>query len=292
MNASLLRHRRPRSATGRTVGWLAVVSSLAIALLGPGVASVYAFTAGDNGHPTNGPYTDLKGGTAIFTFEQNAQLTCDGNNGALGFTFKLDYSVTGTLPAGATVVVYLSPNQGAINGNANGNAAAYIAAVESNYSVVAVGGLSGTGTLTINLSVTTPFQLASGGVLGVGAWQVNTTSSPVTNKTNSLNCTDATPTPTPTPNVTPTPTPRVTPTPTPVVTPTPTPTPTPTAKPTGQVLSATATPKITLPPTSTFGGDGSGSNSDAWRLFLIGFAAIMAGVLVMTPERRKVRTRR
>ena len=62
--------------------------------------------------------------------------------------------------------------------------------------------------------------------------------------------------------------------------------------PTGDVLSATATPKITLPPTSTFGGGGSGSNTDAWRLFLIGFAAIMAGALVMTPERRKVRTRR
>ena len=49
-----------------------------------------------------------------------------------------------SLPAGASLVIYLSPNQGAINNNANGDEAGYIADVESNYGVINFpGGLSG-----------------------------------------------------------------------------------------------------------------------------------------------------
>ena len=72
----------------------------AMALFRP--ATVLGFTAGDNGHPTSGPYSDLNGGTATFTFQNNAQLFCDSNDGATSFTFRLDYNVTGTLPAGST----------------------------------------------------------------------------------------------------------------------------------------------------------------------------------------------
>ena len=68
------------------------------------------------------------------------------------FTFKLDYNVTGTLAAGSTVVVYLSPNQGAINGNAGGDEAGYIADVESNFVVLDVGNLSGSGNADVRCS--------------------------------------------------------------------------------------------------------------------------------------------
>ena len=157
-----------------------------------------AFTAGDNGHPTSGPYSDLKGGSATFTFQSNGQLTCNADDGALGFSFHLNYSGA-NLPAGATIVVYLSPNQGAINGNAGGDDAGYIAQVESNYVVVNVGGLSGSGSLSVSLPVTHSFTLASGGVLGVIATESDGTSVS-TSKTNSLNCTEAAPTPSPTPS--------------------------------------------------------------------------------------------
>ena len=109
----------------------------AMALIRP--ETVLGFTAGDNGHPTSGPYSDLNGGTATFTFQNNAQLFCDSNDGASSFTFNLDYNVTGTLAAGSTVVVYLSPNQGAINGNGGSDPDAYVADVESNFVVLDVG---------------------------------------------------------------------------------------------------------------------------------------------------------
>ena len=80
-------------------------------------------------------------------------MTCNADDGALGFSFHLNYSGA-SLPAGATIVVYLSPNQGAINGNAGGDVAGYIAQVESNYVVLEVGGLSGSGSLGVSLAVT------------------------------------------------------------------------------------------------------------------------------------------
>ena len=160
-------------------------------------AAVAAFTAGENGHPTSGPYSDLKGGTASFTFETDATLTCDANDGAKGFDFTVNYSVSGAaLPAGATLVVYLSPNQGAINGNAGGDEAGYVTQVESNYSVIDVAGLSGSGTIAVDLAVTHGFTLATGGVLGVFASENG--GQGWTAKTNSLNCSEAEGSPTPT----------------------------------------------------------------------------------------------
>jgi len=216
------------------------------ALVGPGTGTALAFTPGDNGHPTSGPYSDLKGGSASFTFQTNMTINCTGNNTAQQFNMHLNYSGA-SLPAGATIVVYLSPNGGAINNNAGGNDAAYIAQVESNYKVIDVGGLSGSGTLTFSVSVTHPFQLSGGGVLGVIATESDGTSVS-TSKTNSINCGEAlatpTPTPTPAPTATPTPAPTATPTPAPTATPTPAPTATPTPAPT-----ATPTPAPTATPT-------------------------------------------
>ncbi len=242
-----------RSHTFRTAGWLAVAGMLATALLAPSSVLSAGYTPGANGHPTSGPYSDLKGGTATFTFEQNGQLFCSAGDTATSFSFKLDYS-NANLPAGSSIVVYLSPNQGAINGNAGGDASGYIADVESNYGVITFGsGLSGSGTIDVDVNVTKAFTATGGGILGVVATESG--GAVVTNsKTNSLNCTEAQPTPTPT--VAPTPTPTVEPTPTPTVAPTPTPTveptPTPTVEPTPTpTVAPTPTPTVAPTPTPT-----------------------------------------
>jgi hypothetical protein len=223
---------------------------LAAAML-PG--AVAAFTPGENGQPTSGNQTDLQGraGDVTFLFQKNMTINCTDDNTTQQFNIQLDYTITGEpLPAGSVLVVYLSPNNGAIEGNAGGDEAGYISTVESNEISIDMSGLSGSGTLTFSIAVTSPFQLVSGGVLGVIANDVDGTA--WTTKTNSINCGEELPTPTPevtptpTPEVTPTPTPEVTPTPTPEVTPTPTPevTPTPTPE-----VTPTPTPEVTPTPT-------------------------------------------
>src|SRR3954464_1246537 len=115
---------RRRHLTIRSLGWIAVLAMLLGSLMPVGAAASAGYTPGDNGHPTNGPYSDLKGGDATFTFQQNGQLFCTANDTATSFSFKLDYE-DADLPAGSSIVVYLSPNQGAINNNAGGNDATY-----------------------------------------------------------------------------------------------------------------------------------------------------------------------
>jgi hypothetical protein len=226
----------------RAIGWLVVFAMLAAAML-PG--AVAAFTPGENGQPTSGNQTDLQGraGDVVFDFQTNMTINCTDDNTTQQFNINLDYEIDGDpLPAGSMLVVYLSPNNGAINGNAGGDEAGYISTVESNEISIDMSGLDGSGTLTFSIPVTDPFQLVSGGVLGVIASDVDGTS--WTTKTNSINCGEELPTPTP--EVTPTPTPEVTPTPTPEVTPTPTPevTPTPTPE-----VTPTPTPVVTPTPT-------------------------------------------
>lgn len=112
---------------------------------------------------------------------------------------------------------------------------------------------------------------------------------------------DAAPTPTPTPiaAATPTPTPTLTPAPTPTPTPTPTATPEreqtqdssadaePVSTPTGEVLTEVGTPRITLPPTDTMRPQtNQPASGDAWRLVVLGLAALVAASLVLTPTRR------
>ena len=178
----------------RTMIVVAALAALALSIafgLRPPTAA--AFTPGENNHPNGGPYSDLKGGTATFTFQQNAQLTCDSEDNASSFTFHIDYNITGTLPDDATLVVYLSPNNGAINGNSGGDDAGYIADVESNFKIVTeVGGLSGTGTLDVVLPISSPFQLVTGGVLGVFASEDPSVEGAQSwsSKTNSLNCSE------------------------------------------------------------------------------------------------------
>lgn len=90
---------------------------------------------------------------------------------------------------------------------------------------------------------------------------------------------------------TPTPTPPgggATPTPTPTVAPTAgeTATPSPTVAPTGTSGGETGTPVATLPPTDIFAGE-SQPSPDSWRLVLIAIAGLLAGTLVLTPNRKR-----
>jgi hypothetical protein len=112
--------------------------------------------------------------------------------------------------------------------------------------------------------------------------------------------THATPTPTPETHATPTPTPETHATPTPTPKPTPTPgggeqgaTPTPTPTPGGGVSGATGTPTVhvTLPPTDTDLSAAGPEGSDGWRIVLLGLAALLAAVLVVTPARGSIRRR-
>src|SRR5919198_286758 len=286
MNTTAKHRRGGRMSLLRPAGWLGVVAMLAIAILGPSAGSALAvtFNPGQNGHPTSGHLTDLKGrgGDVVFKFQTNMTINCDGST-TQQFNMKLDYDITGAaLPAGSTLVVYLSPNQGAINNNAGGDEAGYISTVESNEGSVDMSGLSGSGTLTIHLSVSHPFQLSGGGVLGVIADDKDGTSA-WTTKTNSINCGEALATPTPTPTEAPTPTPTEAPTPTPTAT---APAATPTPTPTGGVEAATGTPRVTLPPTDTLGGGQQGGSS-SWRMILIVMAGVLAGILTLTPKKAR-----
>ncbi len=265
-------YRSERTMTRGSVfiGMAAVIAALALVasvLVGWSVERALAFEPGGNGHPTSGNLTNLMGraNDVTLTFQTNATLTCTSNT-ATSFTFNLNYAISGApLPAGAHVVVYLSPNNGAISNNSGGNDAAYVAAVESNETSVDMSGLSGSGTVTFTLAVTTPFQLSGGGVLGVIANDVG--GKIFNSKTNSLNCTEAT-APTPTPTVT------VTPAPTPTATTTVVPTATASAvaaspTPTTAVLAAVALP-------ATGGGAGSGSGYSQIAFILAGALALLA----------------
>src|SRR5262245_51656219 len=157
---TLTSRRRPVGLRG--LGWLAVVTMVAWAMVGPGVAVVSAFEPGENGMPTSGNLTDLMGRADDVTldFQTNLTINCDSDGTAQQFNIHLDYSISGAaLPAGSTIVVYLSPNNGAINNNSGGDDAGYIATVESNEITIDVGGLSGSGTLTFSIPITSPFQL-------------------------------------------------------------------------------------------------------------------------------------
>jgi hypothetical protein len=221
---------RPRLA--RRLSWLAVLSLTSAALFAPSSA-VQAAGPGDNGNgwPDGGPKSSgtvdgSASGVAGGATMNNAEMFC---NGTSADHFSGSFVLNKDFDAGSTIVVYLSAN--------NGSNASPAANVSKNYEVVAVGDA---GTYTFTLDITSPFTSSAGGVLIVFA--VNDDGTVISSsKTNSLNCTEATVTPTPTPVVTPTPTPVVTPTPTPVVTPPPTPpgsTPTPTPAPTEEPRQA------------------------------------------------------
>ena len=256
-----------RHIVQRTLLWafgstIAVVMILAASMMALAVSTgaVDAYNPGTSGHPTSGNLSDLKGRGKDVTlaFQRNANIYCNGEEWAATFTFNLDYRISGApLPAGSTLVVYLSPNNGAINYDGGSDAAAYISAVESNEVALSMAGRGGSGTLTFTLYVTTAFEATHGGVLGVVANDIDGSSWET--KDRSLNCFEAatpasTPTATASPTAAPTSTPTATPTATSTATATATPTETPTATPTAtptEAPTATATATPTDAPSAT-----------------------------------------
>ena len=112
----------------------------------------------------------------------------------------------------------------------------------------------------------------------------------------------STPTPTPTGDTgsstaTPTPTPtgdsgssNATPTPTPASGGTESSTATPTPKPAGEVESSTGTPKATVPPTSTL-DEAPVSGGSSLPIALIGLSGLMTGLFIVRPSPLKIRNR-
>ena len=160
-------------------------------MLGPGTGLVSAFTPGENGMPTSGNQTDLQGRAddVTLTFNDTRTINCTGDT-AQQLNVELDYSISGAaLPAGSTLVVYLSPNNGAINNNAGGDAAGYIAdrRIERNLDRrVGAEWLRHADVLDPRHD---PFVIAHGGVLAVIATDVD--GSEFNSKTNSINCGEA-----------------------------------------------------------------------------------------------------
>jgi hypothetical protein len=286
MSTTAKQHRRTGFVPFPVAGWLGVVAMLAIAILGPS-ATLAAGPGGDDNLPNSG-HTSNTGGI-VPTMLKNAEMTCDENSSVQNISGQ--FTLSGTAGANTYVVIYLTPN--------NGSDASPVDNVEDNEVKVDISGQSGT--VNFSLNITSPFTTTKGGVLAVFAMDVDGTI--FTSKSNSLNCTEGEPTPPPPTNPPPTNPPPTNPPPTnppptnppptnpPPTNPPPTATPTgtvvpeePTPTPTGGVEAATGTPRVTLPPTDTVGGDQQGGGS--WRMLLIVMAGLLAGILALSPRQR------
>ncbi len=239
-------------------GWLAAALAAGTALLAP-AAVLAAGPGGVDNVPTSGHTSDTGGVTP--TMLANATLSCDAGDSVLGLAGH--FTLSAMAGANTHVVIYLTPN--------NGSDASPAGNVEDNEVTVDISGKSGD--VAFSLPVTSPFTTTKGGILAVFAMDQDGTI--FSSKSNSLNCGEATPTPTPT----------EAPTPTPTATPNPEVTPTPTVAPTPTVVAETPTPGITPPPTDTAASNGSSGSSSGPVLLLLG--ALTAAGAVLTPARRR-----
>jgi hypothetical protein len=293
----------PGIPSARRLGWLAVLMMIAVAALGPGAAGVAGHNdaPGNNGtikvHEGDGePKVETKNEPHVCTFHIHGMFFDSHSSGY--------YWLEQQPPTGRAVVV----TQTSWSASASGHWRSVV------YSLAP-------GHYQVHAKQTSP--MTPGGEKTKTFWvkcgeTPKPTPTPKVTPTPVVTPTPTPHTPTPTPVVTPTPTPHI-PTPTPVTpTPTPTPggggggaTPTPTpggggggATPTpppggggggatqtpttpgGGVGGATGTPNVseTLPPTDTL-SDVSTASTDSWRAVLIGLAALLATLLLLTPAR-------
>ena len=86
-----------RRVVSLVAGGLLALAAILVAMSGAAMAITPSFTAGQDGTPTSGDMTDLKGRSAdvSFAFVTDATLTCDTSSNATSFTFHLGYTITG-----------------------------------------------------------------------------------------------------------------------------------------------------------------------------------------------------
>ena len=296
---------RRRRRMARRLSWVIVVGMVFAAVAMPVASPVLAAGPGGNGtgKPDGGPTSDVTIGGSTSAAANSATMGtatmfCSGGDVA---TFSGTFTLSTNVDSGSTIVLWLAAN--------TGSDASPAANVSKNYVVASV---HLAGTYTFSLPVTHPFSTTSGGILIVFAVNSDNTTVISSSKSNSLNCTEAqaTPTPTPAPTATPTPAPTATPVPDATATPTPGPTATPVPEatatpvpeatatpvpPAGGVGGITGTPKprTTLPPTDTVNGTSpSAPVSQGWRLILLAMAGLLGAALVLTPAQARARSDR
>ncbi|HTG42857.1 MAG TPA: hypothetical protein VK697_14710, partial [Methylomirabilota bacterium] len=148
---------------------------LAVSALGPAAAGVAAAEPGSPDFVPNSGHTSSSG---LSLTMGTATMNCHDSS-VNSFSGSFTYSGTGH------VVVYAAAN--------GGSDAAPAGNVQNNETTIDV---SGSGTVTFTLTITSPFTATSGGVLVVFASDVAGDNN-YNSKSNSLNCTEGTPPSTP-----------------------------------------------------------------------------------------------
>jgi hypothetical protein len=268
MNTPLTRRR---SRLARRFGWLVVAGLTTAALIGPSAGSVLANDmhqdlpiSWDNpqyqGSSEDCADAGLEPGEVLWHF---VQTQTDDDSGMLTATF----SVAGVV---GPVASYKHSGQvlhwAIITGEDTLLGATSDIENDGNLNLSHICG-GGTTTTTSSSSTTTTSDSSSSTTTTTSQSSSTTTSQ----SSSTTTTTSSTQTPTPTP------------------TPTPVPTPTPSPSPTGEVLSETGAPAVTLPPTDTFSGNTSAPAGDSWRLILLAMAGILAGTLVLTPNQSAIK---
>jgi len=266
---------RRRAVSFRLVGWLAVATMLALALLGPAAGG--ALASNEPGSPDFLPASgDHSSDGLTLTMAQNATISCDQDSvNSISGSFEF----TGT----GTVVVYLTPNNGS-NASPAGN-------VDKNQVTIDLTGKTSPVAFTIN--ITSAFTESKGGILAVFARGADTV---YHSKSNSLNCEESTPSTAPPSEEPSTAPPSEEPSTAP---PSEEPSTAPPSgsvepsseAPSGSVEAQTGRPHVTPPSTSTDLAGTSGSSSDSWRIALFGMGILLGSLLLLAPSRKATRRR-
>jgi len=273
---------RSRVTRYRASGWLVVASLLALALVGPSAAGALA-TGGPPGN--NGTIKIHELGTPSGT-ESNDPKVCVFNVEGYGFDVGQRGYLMFTVQGGDSPH---GTNAGPYNFGPTQASAQHRSYYETEYFRLQPGHykatLYGKKGDTINLKDVK----AKSKVFKVECEATQGPSSPPPTTPPPSTPPPSTPPPSTPPPSTPPPStpPPGQPTPTPTVAPTAGgATPTPTVAPTGGSGSETATPVPNLPPTDILAGDAQPS-PESWRLVIVAIAGLLAGILVLTPNRRR-----
>jgi hypothetical protein len=155
----------------RPLSWLVVAGLASAALIGPGAGGVAA--TGGPGSPDFVPNSGHTSSSGLTLTMGTATMSCTQGS-VNSFSGSFEFSGTGH------VVVYAAANGGSDASPAEN--------VQDNEATIDV---TGSGTATYTITITSPFTATSGGVLVVFASDVANTNT-YSSKSNSLNCTETT----------------------------------------------------------------------------------------------------